>query len=1033
MAKPRTANPLPRALLDLAGVAMLAWAALRLGDEQLALLDWQQRVWWQLAALCVPLMLMGLFRGRVLTRRAWGLNPVDTRRARVSVLLTLAIGLLLSGYLVRTQMVESHRLAQSRFDNQVRLLRDELQQRFGSLLQGLRGIRALHASRGSLSREEFHRYIDARNLPVEFPGVRGFGFVERVETAALEDFTRRQRADGTRFQLRGLGKGNEHFIIRYIEPQDRNEAALGLDLSAEPVRRSAVEKAVREGRPVLSGALTLVQDGQSRHGYLLLLPIYRGGQLPDGEPERRAALQGLVHAPLVLAELLDEIEPVLAGMLDFEVYDRDREGKELLVHDYDSHSTIASGGHDHQRPKAYLKHIELPLLDRALTLHVEATPAFMREIDDGQALRTGLGGIALSALLGAVVWLMLIGRLRARQLAANITRDLQISTQRAEAAVSENKLLMLSLNLHCLVSMTDRYGRFTYVNDGFCSVSGYGRAELLGQSHRVTSSGVHSPEFWKEVWSTISTGKSWTGEICNRSKSGVLYWAKTTITPALDSHGEVDRYVALHTDITQQHENEQQLQQLNERLELALQGGNSGLWDWLDTHEDRMWWSPQLYRMLGYTAEELPATVAAFDRQLHPDDQPLAMRALELALRGLRPYDEEFRLRIKDGSYRWFRSRAQVFRDDKNEHQRMAGSLQDIHDLKLNQAALRDQGERMAGIFALSPDGFAAIDAEQRISYASATFVELCGLPAERLQGISIQTLLQTLAEQGDAQPLPTLERLDQEALQLNLQQPHPRVLRLALHRSGEGLAGMLQLRDITQQFELDRMKSEFLATAAHELRTPMVSIYGFAELLLHREMPPDRQKNYLGKIHRQCKAMMNVTTELLDLARLEARRGEDFVYERVELPALIDETVQDFQVPEGREAPALDWDGAARWPVKADRSKLRQVLGNLLSNAYKYSPGGGPVSIRLRSHLHDGMETLSLSVSDAGMGMTPEQLARVTERFYRADPSGHVLGSGLGMSIVKEIVELHQGRLQLQSEAGVGTTVTVLLPLDND
>ena len=111
---------------------------------------------------------------------------------------------------------------------------------------------------------------------------------------------------------------------------------------------------------------------------------------------------------------------------------------------------------------------------------------------------------------------------------------------------------------------------------------------------------------------------------------------------------------------------------------------------------------------------------------------------------------------------------------------------------------------------------------------------------------------------------------------------------------------------------------------------------------------------------------------------------------------------------------------------VRIDRSKLQQALRNLISNAYKYSPQGGPVQL----HLQRVGEAWQLDVTDHGIGLTPEQAARVCERFYRADSSGGIAGTGLGMSIVKEIVELHGGQLQLQSVYGQGTTVMLRLPV---
>ncbi len=116
---------------------------------------------------------------------------------------------------------------------------------------------------------------------------------------------------------------------------------------------------------------------------------------------------------------------------------------------------------------------------------------------------------------------------------------------------------------------------------------------------------------------------------------------------------------------------------------------------------------------------------------------------------------------------------------------------------------------------------------------------------------------------------------------------------------------------------------------------------------------------------------------------------------------------------------------------MSADKNKLSQVIGNVLSNAYKYSPAGGRVTLSILPPAeHGGILMTGFRVTDQGIGMTPEQLSRVSERFYRADTSGKIPGTGLGMSIVKEIIDFHKGNIQIDSKYGQGTSVTIRLPV---
>jgi signal transduction histidine kinase len=232
-------------------------------------------------------------------------------------------------------------------------------------------------------------------------------------------------------------------------------------------------------------------------------------------------------------------------------------------------------------------------------------------------------------------------------------------------------------------------------------------------------------------------------------------------------------------------------------------------------------------------------------------------------------------------------------------------------------------------------------------------------------------------------------------------------------------------------------MKSEFLSTAAHELRTPMASIYGFTELLLSQEFEPGDRQDFLETIFKQSELMVSIINELLDLARIEARRGKDFVMINLVACELTHEIVANFKISAER-LPPKEPECHTPCSIRGDRKKLTQAISNVISNAYKYSPAGGAVTVEFvaltpettTEDVTDALSLLGIRISDQGIGMTPEQLAGVCERFYRADASGKIPGTGLGMSIVKEIVELHGGSLQIESQFGVDTTVTLWLPV---
>ena len=350
---------------------------------------------------------------------------------------------------------------------------------------------------------------------------------------------------------------------------------------------------------------------------------------------------------------------------------------------------------------------------------------------------------------------------------------------------------------------------------------------------------------------------------------------------------------------------------------------------------------------------------------------------------------------------------------------------------KADEARLRELTAELDIIFNLSPDGFLAFGRDGRKRYSNSSFGRIFGVDQNALDGLPAQDVDDFLRSRCDPSSAyePLASAADGETCMLRVAMPKPLTLKRSVKMIQEGADGPLRrvayFRDVTIEDEVDRMKTEFLSTAAHELRTPMSSILGFAELLLKRDYDDATRRELLETIHRQSANLGRLIDELLDLARIEARAGKDFRIRHLPLFPLVRQTVAGLSVPgDGRRV-------SVRLPanspqVAIDEDKFRQALLNVLSNAYKYSPGGGPIQVLARSRELDGARQVGIVVRDHGIGMTDEQLEHVFERFYRADTSGAIPGTGLGMSLVKEIVELHGGSVGLKSRPGKGTEVTL-------
>jgi len=236
----------------------------------------------------------------------------------------------------------------------------------------------------------------------------------------------------------------------------------------------------------------------------------------------------------------------------------------------------------------------------------------------------------------------------------------------------------------------------------------------------------------------------------------------------------------------------------------------------------------------------------------------------------------------------------------------------------------------------------------------------------------------------------------------------------------------VMAYHEVTEALRIERMKSEFVSTAAHELRTPLATIMGYADLIINSpELTQGKTREYLNLILGRAGHLSHIVSDLLDISRIEAGEGLKLVFEPCRLDALCQEVAMAHEDVSELHPIEFDLpvDGVV---VEGDRYALAQIIENLLSNAIKYSPQGGAIRIALRNQAQE----LELAVTDHGIGMSTEQIQQVFDKFYRANSSNaSIPGTGLGMTIVKYLVDAHQGRIAIDSAVGAGTTVRLFFP----
>ena len=595
-----------------------------------------------------------------------------------------------------------------------------------------------------------------------------------------------------------------------------------------------------------------------------------------------------------------------------------------------------------------------------------------------------------------------------------------------------------ALDAHAIVSVTDIKGDLIYVNDKFCRTNDYRREELLGQSHRLIRSGVHSDAYYANIWQTLKEGRIWQGELCNRARNGELYWVQATIMPSVGDDGLPYQYVSVSTDISVQKE-------VESRLFTLLNSANIGL-VWVDPERRVVDLNETTTRLLGYSRDELLALHS--DDFTHPDDRELSERQADRVRKGMPTVRFQKRYVRRGGEVVWADVMLSRVESPDGQLRGMVASLIDITRQKVAE-------DRLRLVVRGSLDGVWDWSAKTGEVYYSRRFRDLLGFGVAEEESFRQYFRLPQVVHPDDY-------RRARAALTAHLRRRDAGVFDVEvrfLHRDGhyrwfrargqgvwdekgrpERFAGsftdfsalkeaeeaLRQAKELAEQ--ASRAKTDFLSRMTHELRTPLNAILGFAQLL--ESDPVDRpsagQVESLTQIQRAGWHLLDLINEVLDLARIEAGRLEVTMAD-FPVADIIDDCLTLISMLASKHGVTV----INRLPethapvVRADPMRLKQAALNLLSNAVKYNRPGGQVFLDVTA-VDGGWR---LDISDTGIGMTPEQLAALFQPFTRFVGDDQREGSGIGLAITKRLIEAMGGFIEVRSVPGQGSTFSLTLP----
>jgi PAS domain S-box-containing protein len=589
------------------------------------------------------------------------------------------------------------------------------------------------------------------------------------------------------------------------------------------------------------------------------------------------------------------------------------------------------------------------------------------------------------------------------------------------------------------IFVADLEGRYREVNDAACRMLGFGRDELIGKTIVDLIPPGDVGRLWKEQQEML-TGSPQMGEWTLRRKDGALLPVEVSASILPDG-----RWQATARDISERKRSHEKLREVQERLDLALRGADLGTWDW-NIQSGGVTFNSRWAEMRGFRLDEILPHVDTFISSMHPEDRPRVQQALDAHFQGhTAGYEAEFRARTRSGEWIWILDRGKVFeRDGSGLPIRMAGIELDITPRKRAEEELRIAETKSSGILSVSADAIISIDEAQRITLFNEGAEAIFGYSRAEILGAPLETLLpqrfaathrgflerfaagSAVARRMGGRQTPIFgrrkngEEFPADAAISKLEVAGRRILTVAL-------------RDVTEERRLEeelrraiRSRDDVLGVVAHDLRSPLSSIIIQATRMHRRGPEPDRRSRKPAEaIERAANRMNRLIQDLLDITRMEASR---LSIEQAPLHAeqLVSEAVEAQRLAADAEALELRLELPHALPdVFADRDRLLQIFENLIGNALKFTPAGGRITVGAAPRDAD----VVFWVADTGRGVSAEQLPHLFDRFWQARGADR-RGAGLGLPIVKGLVEAHGGRIWAESTPGQGSTFFFTLPL---
>ena len=979
--------------------------------------------------------------------------------------------------------------ARLRFSARTEALQNAIAERLDRYVQVLRGAGGLYAASLSVKRHEWRSYVDSLELSAHYPGLLALGFVENLAASNRLAFLESVRSDTdgqfdpADFHLWPPSEQPVHFVVKYVEPLAPNRVALGYDIGSEPARREAAESARDTGRATITRKISLVQAPQ-KPGVMVLQPIYRNGAAKTTVEERRVALEGWVYSAFIVEDLLSSVWRVTGHDLEFEIFDGTEISPDTRL--FRREDPLAASTTGPPRPRAFEHTTTMPFQNHTWTLRFRAPPDFNRNGVLSAATYLAGGGLCISLLVFGIARAMATTGQRAVTLARQMTERLRLQ-ERAMASSIDGVFILDALRDGSPI---------LYANPAFVKMTGHAVEGHLGNDTLTMLRGGTSLTELSNLRRRPPSELPARTVVREYAKDGRPFWIQFGLSPVRDERGRTTHYVGIAEDITERRRAERALQESEAKFRALFESSRdaimlldrTGFTDCNEAALELFGCSSRDQFIVKHPGELSPPCQADGTAS-----REAAQARIEAAFaQGSQFF--EWRHQRLDGTV--FPAEVLLSRFKLHGQIVLQAVVRDITERRRAERAIEESRERLALVIQGSNDGIWDWNVATNEVYFSARWKSMLGYGEHEIKNTfetweqllhpdDRERALITLQEyfHGTRKHYELEHRLRHKdgsyrwilSRGVALRNDEGKPIRMAgshvdlterklaeeelkrtclqLSQSQADLKGTVEQLQASHA-ELERTQLELIQAAklesigtlaagvAHEVKNPLQTILMGLEFLTRNLPQPDENTTLaLADMNDAVKRADSIVRELLHFSA-----ATKFDCTEQDLNSLVNRAL--WLVKTQIVAAHIDLDlrlADALPPVWIDQGKIEQVLLNLFINAQQAMAQNGILAVRTRAGRLDDLPEVKpqsrsrfkaddmvviVEIQDTGPGIPEAQLSRIFDPFFTTKPAG--VGTGLGLSVVKKIVDLHGGAIEIVNVPHGGALVTVVFKAVN-